>query len=139
MTSKMKHLITGILVFVLVAGASFYGGMQYQKSQTFARGNFMSGNRQFGMTGTMGGARTFGGANAVMGSIVAKDASSISVSIPGGGSKIILLASSTEVTTSAPGSLDDLTTGTNVIATGATNSDGSLTASMIRISSAPSR
>ena len=53
--------------------------------------------------------------------------------MPDGSSKIALCSSSTIVKKSTPGSLDDITTGTQVRITGKANPDGSITAKNILI------
>jgi hypothetical protein len=126
---------------VVLAGASFYGGMQYQKSRqpANARGFFAqqtgdrSGNMPFGQQGVR---RVVGGTGGqvTMGEVVSKDDTSFTVKLQGDeGSKVILLASSTSIGKMAEGTADDLSEGTNVVVTGSANSDGSITATMIQI------
>ena len=135
-------LIVGAVVGLIVgSGAGFYGGMKYQSAQTptrgsgqFAGGNFGGGNR--------GGGRG-GGSNGAFGTIIAKDATSITVQLGGpnatstngnaSGSKIVLYDTSTQIGKTVTGSPADLTVGQTVVANGTANSDGSITAQMIQI------
>jgi hypothetical protein len=126
-----KPFIWAMLV-VFVGAASFYGGMTYAKSATPAPARAGFGNGQFaaGGPGTRT-ARTGGGFTT--GEILSKDATSVTVKLPDGSTKIVLMGTSTQVVKSTTGSATDLTTGTNVIVTGASNSDGSVTAQNIQI------
>ena len=128
---KKSALITILVILaIVIAGGSFYGGVMYAKSQisaaaTAARAGFA------GRTGRAGGAA---GAGFVSGNVIAKDASSITLQIPNnGGSKIIFYSTSTQIGKFTSGTADDLTNGTTVMVTGTTNSDGSVTAQSIQI------
>ena len=80
----------------------------------------------------------------INGSIIAKDATSITVSLRQGGSKIVFYDSQSEVGKTVLGSADDLAIGKNVMVSGKTNADGSVSAQTIQIrppfaSSTPNR
>jgi hypothetical protein len=129
-------MIMGAVAGIALLGASFWGGMSYAKSASPMRGGFS----QFGQ-GAMGGqfagragSSARGAAGGIIaGQIIAKDANSITVKMADGSTKIVLVSGSTAVSKQAQGSQDDLTAGTQVAVTGAANSDGSLTASMVQI------
>ncbi|MBP6945465.1 hypothetical protein KBD61_06070 [Patescibacteria group bacterium] len=136
-----KNLIAPLIVGALViGGGSFYGGMQYQKSQVpaagqgqFARGQ---GNGAMRVMGAGGPGRT--GANGMAGGftageVVSKDATGITLKLRDGGSKIILTSSSTRIGKMTDGSLDDVKEGAEVTVTGSANPDGSVSASMIQL------
>ena len=93
----------------------------------------MSRSQSFSQNGTAIRGRNGFGGGATMGQIISKDATSITVSIPTGGSKIILLDSSTPINKQTAGTLADLTVGTEVSVTGTTNTDGSITAQSVQI------
>lgn len=139
-----KQMLAGLAVLVAVGGASFYGGMRFGKSGfgssagtrqlTFFRQGTAGGqNVQFG--GANGGQRMGGrsGAGFVSGEIMSMDDKSLTMRSRDGGSKIVLLAGSTEVSKFTAGSLTDLQVGMNVMVTGRTNSDGSVTAQTIQL------
>lgn len=130
---KNNTILTVILVIV-VALAGFYAGMQYQKMQQPKIGQFAQGGTS-PMTGQF--ARHFGNSNgnsgAVIGQIVSEDSKSITVKLPDGSSKIVLLSSSTKINKQVAGSQSDLKSGENVAVIGSTNSDGSVTAQAIQL------
>jgi len=139
MNRKIVAAIAGIIV---IAGASFYGGMTYAKSITPARGQF-SGGQFMGGTNGVRGTGIRGGANGggfTAGEITSKDASSVTIKTQDGSTKIVLVGSRTQIMKSAAGLMEDLATGVNVTVTGAVNSDGSITAELLQIrSSLPER
>ncbi len=130
-----KSLLIFIVILLLVAGSSFYGGMKYQQSKqsTFFRqgsnGQMRAGN----------GDNRAAGSGFVSGEIVAKDQNSITVKLttPGqnqsSGSKIVILAVSTEISKSVTGAAGDLAVGQTVMISGTANQDGSLTAKIVQI------
>ena len=95
------------------------------------QGQFQQGNGAGGAG--FPGANGVRGGGAVSGSIIAADSSSITVKTTDGSTKIVLLSSSTTVSKVSEGSQSDLTTGQNVIVTGTTNNDGSVTATRVEL------
>ncbi|MFZ2522228.1 MAG: hypothetical protein WAX44_04585 [Minisyncoccia bacterium] len=128
-----KKIITGVIVVVVVGGV-FYGGMTYGKSATPARGQFANGQFTGNINGARGaGARVGMNGGFTAGEIISKDATSVTIKMQDGSTKIALIASSTQIMKSSTGSLSDLSTGVNVTITGAANSDGSVTAQSMQI------
>lgn len=133
-----QYAIVAVLLIVVGAGA-FYGGMQYQKSQSpsFVRGagNFQRGAAgQGAQAGAAGNARFQGGAGGgASGSILSMDDKGITLKLRDGGSKIVYFSASTTVGKIDTGSKDDLKAGDNVTVMGTSNPDGSITASMVQI------
>ena len=127
--NKTNKIISGIVVLLIVGGGAFYGGMLYGKSHPVIQPGAPLNNgarlsRNFGA----------GAGGLTMGSVIAKDASSITLQLPNNtGSKIIFYSDATQITKTASGTPDDLTNGTTVSVTGTTNSDGSITAQSIQI------
>ncbi len=130
-----KKTISSIIgITLIVGGGAFYGGMKYDQNQNAAAALARSASR--GAGGPQGGARGFrGGANGgfVSGEVLSKDDKSVTIKLRDGGSKIIFLSGSTEVTKSAQGSAQDISVGAQVSTNGTANSDGSVTAQMIQI------
>ena len=142
-TSSQNPLLIPMIVGFLVIGAgSFYGGMTYAKKTASPMNEMrmgqmgqmgqmrtMNGNAPGGTTGARGG--MMGGMTS--GEIISKDDTSVTVKLTDGGSKVVFLSTSTTIGTMSTGSLEDLSTGTNVMVVGSTNADGSVTASTIQI------
>ncbi len=120
---KTFLLIIGVII---IAGGSFWGGTAYQKAHPAARSQFTGG--QF-TPGT--GARA--GANFTSGQIITEGSGSVTVKMSSGSTRIVLVSSATQVMKSASGTLNDLAVGTNVVVTGSTNADGSVTAQSVQI------
>lgn len=128
----MNKKIIGAAVLVLViAGGSFYGGMDYAKSKQPVRSGNFTGQFGAGVAGANRVGTRTGGFTA--GQILSKDATSITIKMQDGSTKIVLIGSSTQVMKTAAGSANDLATGTDVTLTGSTNSDGSITAQSVQI------
>src|SRR5690348_4844573 len=127
-----KTTIIAAILVILAGVGGFFGGMQYQKSQTASRfaqfGNGQGGQfyRRFGQGGQ-------NGANVIRGQVVSTDSNSITVKLPDGSTKILVVGSSTAFMKSASGSLSDLKSGDTVMAFGTSNSDGSVTAQSVQI------
>ena len=122
-----------IMVIILIAGLGlgFLGGMVYQKSQ--AGNQRLAANGQFrGRFGQNGNGNN-NGQRPVIGSIISQDQNSITVKLPDGSSKIVLLSGSTMVNKTEPGTTSDLKSGDMVLVTGSTNSDGSVSAQSVMI------
>lgn len=121
----MNKKIIAAIIGVVVVGGAFYSGVVYDahKSTTPTRNGAT-------FTGMRMGARS-GGFTA--GDIIAKDATSITIKMQDGSTKIVLVATSTQIMKSAAGGLNDLVEGAGVTVMGATNSDGSVSAQSIQI------
>ena len=139
--SKNKKIVSTIIGIIVLVGV-FYGGMAYGKSQTTIASVAGAGARtgQFGGAGRSG--NRIAGGGFVTGQIISKDATSVTVQLTnpdptdttsGSGSKIVFFDPSTAISKTATGSTNDLTTGTQVVITGTTNTDGSVTAKSIQI------
>ena len=132
MKAKNPILLT-ILLVVIAAGAAFFGGIQYQKSQRNAQfANFTGGSGNAGFR-RMGMANGQNSGQAVVGEILKSDDSSITVKTQDGSSKIILLSGSTAINKQATGTKDDLKPGERVAVFGTSNSDGSVTAQNVQL------
>jgi hypothetical protein len=127
-----KHFTITLIIALIAGSIGFFGGSTLASGKgntspnpNFARnganGNFARGNRQ----GTGGGM--------INGTILSKDDQSITLKLQDGGSKIVFLSATTDISKFVKGTADDLAVGTNVMVNGTTNSDGSVTSKMIQI------
>lgn len=135
----MNKITLGIIT-VLALGGSFYGGMKYDQNRNSSlvgvnTGTFSAQGRQAGFGGGNGtttrGMR--GAGSGTSGNIVAKDATSITVQMHDGGSRMVFFTSTTPVLKSTPGSADDLKVGETISVAGISNQDGSVSAQSIQI------
>src|SRR3989344_3165715 len=148
-----KLIAIVIAVAVVVGGGAFFGGMKYAESKSLrgrvSQADFqnlqnlspeerqqrlqeLGANAGAGFRGGAGGGQR-GGGGLTAGEIIAKDDKSITVKLSDGGSKIVFLSDSTEITKSAAGALSDLEIGKNISVNGAANLDGSVTAQTIQL------
>jgi hypothetical protein len=149
---KKWHIAVIAVVVIAVALGGFFGGRAAaggvtpsvedamkvlqnatpeQMQQVFANGNGVRGAFP-GATGANGTNR-FQGGNAVAGQIVSADSSSITVKTSDGSTRIVFVSGSTTVSKTQDGTMADLTAGQDVIVTGTSNSDGSVTASRVQV------
>jgi hypothetical protein len=124
----MKKNLTILIIAILVAGgAGFFGGMQYQKGVKVAA---PAGAARAGFAG----ARTrTAGAGFTNGQILSKTDSSLTIKLASGGSEIVFLAPSSQIMQSSTTTIANLNVGENIMVTGATNSDGSVTAKTVQV------
>jgi len=128
MTKNQK--VAGVVAAVIIAAGSFWGGMVYAQHAVPARGHLAAGGPFAGRTG--GGFSGRGG-GAVTGQIISNDGSSLTIKLSDGSTKIVLLSASTTVMVASSAAPSSLTAGTNVMVTGASNSDGSVTAQQVMV------
>ncbi len=126
---KNKYVIVAIVAVVIL---SFYGGVKYgskNKQVSLGQSNFAS-RGGMGMRNGPGGVM---GGSFVSGEIIGKDQNSITIKLRDGGSKIIFLSSSTEISKFVSGLPADLESGKTVTISGKQNPDGSVTAETIQL------
>lgn len=140
-----KGVLIGVIAAIVFGVGGFWGGMTYAQNRTQAgRGQFAAGGANFAGRGGAGGATFARGGGGVFGTIISKDASSITVQLIGGpnatssgqtgtGTKIVFFNDSTQIGKMTAGTPTDLSVGTNVTVAGTANSDGSVTANSIQI------
>jgi hypothetical protein len=131
---KNAKVIVPIILVLVGLGAGFFGGYQYRNYRlNQARGNFGANSQRF--IGTRGTGQNGGmmGRGGVYGSILSIDASSITVKLADGSTKIILFSGSTTYENTIVAQASDLKVGGEVAVFGTSNSDGSLTATNIQI------
>jgi len=137
MKNNMLILISVIAV-VVVGVASFFGGVQYQKSHALSGSVAKTqGAHTPGMPDMMaqrGLNRFAGGAGRpVAGKIVSRDTRSITLQLNDGSSKILNVTGTTTVSKTDTVALSDLKTGDTIAAVGITNADGSITVQNIQL------
>ncbi|MEI6843178.1 MAG: hypothetical protein WCK48_01555 [bacterium] len=122
-----------IIVAVALVAVSFFGGVMYGKSQAPAG---RSGTGTFTGAGGTGNRMMRGGAGGgiTSGEVLSKDATSVTLKLRDGGSKLVMVSGSTLVMKSTAGTLNDLSVGEQVSVVGTVNSDGNtITAQSIQI------
>lgn len=134
---KNNQILITALIAIIVGAAAFFGGMQYQKSQTRNQLSSRFSNGQNGGVGGQGG-RRFGGPGGMMGGVVrgeiiSNDGQSVTVKLADGSSKIVLITGSTSITEATSTNQQALTSGKQVLVFGSTNSDGSVTAQNVQL------
>lgn len=126
-------LLTAILV-VLVGGGGFWGGIKYQQSKRLRpddiRGQFAS--RQGGAGNRQGGAGMMRG-GAVVGDITNLDNNTMTIKMPDGSSKIVVLSESTVYNKTATTDKSEVAVGSKVAIFGIANNDGTVTAQSIQL------
>jgi hypothetical protein len=125
-----------VIIAALVGAVAFFGGMKYSDMQrTNQRGNAMRQfqNGQGGPNGASGfrGNRT--GGRPVVGEVVSVDATTMTVKLADGTSKIVVLSETTTVSATATAAKTDIKVGSKVGAFGTDNADGSLTAQSVQL------
>lgn len=129
-----KDIITTfVAILIVVAGLSFYGGIKYGSVNSAVRPQFAGQFPGGALKTTQTGNRMMRGGGMVNGEILSMDDKSVTVKDRTGGSKILFLAPSTEVTKTVIGTVTDLTVGADIMAQGTPNSDGSITATNIQL------
>ena len=83
--------------------------------------------------GTRGGMRGNRAGGFTTGEVIAKDAQSITIKMRDGSSKILFYSAKTDVLKSTAGTSDDVAVGSQIMANGTANQDGSMTAQSIQI------
>lgn len=126
----IKHnlIIIAVVALVFSAGGGFFAGMKYQEQKTpDFPGRF--GQRPAGQMQPEGQ----NSRRPISGEITSIDDGSVTVSLPDGGSKIVLLTDSTAVNKTEKVSGSDLLLGEEVQVLGQENADGSVTAESVFI------
>lgn len=103
------------------------------KSQATGFGPAGGMMRGQGMTGAANGGMRGRAGNGATGTVLSSDATSITLSTQGEGSKTVLISPSTVILKSAAGTREDLSNGSNVIVTGTPNADGSISAASVSV------
>jgi hypothetical protein len=133
----MKRWVVPVLIVLVIAAGvgGFFAGR--------AAGGQKTATTQGGLPG-YGAFRGYGGAGArgaggglTTGSIVSKDAGSMTVKLSDGNTKIVFFSASTAVSETKDVSSTALAVGNDVTVVGTTNTDGSITATRIQLGTVP--
>ena len=133
-----RWLVPVLIVLVIAAGVGgFFAGRAAGGQKTTTQG-LPQGAGPFGGYGGNGarGANAAGG-GFTTGSIVSKDAASVTVKLSNGSTKIVFLSASTAVSETKDVSSTALAVGNDVTVIGTTNADGSITATRIQLGTVP--
>lgn len=120
-----------VVVAVLCAGVGFWTGTQYAKPGTSNRTMFTTGGQFTG--GRTSGFAGRGAGGFVSGQILTTDSGGFTIKMQDGSTKLVLLSASTTVSEMSPAPASSLKVGQQVVVSGATNSDGSVTAQMVQL------
>jgi hypothetical protein len=121
----MKNVIWIVLAAVLFGAVGFWGGVTYQKAQSPSNG-FAD------RFGARGASTTRAQANVATGTIMAQDATSVTIKTANGGSKTLFISASTEVSKQETLKATDLKVGDEIGAFGDA-ANGGITARMIQV------
>ncbi len=131
---KNQLILTGIAV-ILIGGAAFFGGINYQKGKAMGPGRngqgdsrVQDGNHAGGLQG-----RGNGGIRPVSGEIMSQDDKSITVKLQDGTSRLVVVSNTTQINKTQEATKSDLKTGERVAVFGTENADGSVTAQNIQL------
>ena len=145
---KNKKMVSIIIVCILVAGLSFWAGTAYGKGKNTTSNSSRQGmfNQNGGGQNGIGRMGRQNGGGFVSGTVLSKDANSITVQLRGpdmmnaqsgatttGGSKIVIYSASTGIEKTVSGAIGDVVVGSQVSVTGTANPDGSVNATSIQI------
>jgi hypothetical protein len=125
-------LIVVVVVVVIAVGVGGFFGGKAAGGGTVTPEQAIAALRSGG-GGFPGAAGGNGAGGFVTGSIVAQDSGSITVKLADGSTKIVLVPGSATIGVSQPGTASDLAVGKDVTVIGATNSDGTVTATQIQM------
>lgn len=136
---KSKAIATVIVIALISFGFGFLAS-NLAKPKSSANGFSQAAFGQGGQRGAMMGANRTGragGAGFINGTLLKKDATSMTVKLRDGSSKLVLIASSTKALKMADTTLDEFTVGSEVMINGTPNSDGSVTAQTVQVRPTP--
>lgn len=131
--TKNQNTIVFILLIVLFTAAGFFAGTKYQQSKQSSVFRQQFNNRGPVNNGQPIRGRNGLGAHQTIGEIISQDDKSVTVKLPDGSSKIILLSETTSINKATEVSKMDLKVGDRIAVFGTENTDGSITAQNIQL------
>ncbi len=137
MNNINKPMILGAIAGLIIGGGGGYaiGAKTAAPSggQNVGQNGSQFGSNRTGTNGATNRNRFGAGGGVVTGSVLSLDASSMSVKMRDGSTRVVLYSPTTQVFTSTEGKTTDVAVGKNVMVAGTQNPDGSVTASSIQI------
>ena len=130
-----KTIIISAVAAIAAGGIGFFSGTIYQKNAAKTDSPFGNGRdrgQQMGFAGGASGNRANGG-GMTTGEILSIDGQAMTIKLPDGGSKIVLFTDTTPVTKTVSTDKAGVKVGENVVVSGKSNQDGSLSANSIQI------
>ena len=127
--------ILAVVAIALVIGLGTGYGIHGLLSPSMKVGGFPGGANGFGgaSMNTSKGVSRSPSNGLLTGTVASKDDGSITIDTRDGSSRIVLVTPNTSVSKSATGSLNDVVVGSTIFISGTTNSDGSISASLIQL------
>jgi len=129
-TKYTVPVLAAAVALILGFAGGYYS--PHRASAAFRGGNttFAGGKGAYAFTG---GARGGMGAGLLSGTVAKEDSGSLTLNTRDGSSHVVLFTPDTTVSKSVTGSMQDVAVGSEVIITGTTNSDGSVSAASIQL------
>lgn len=127
-----------ILIVLIVAALSFYGGMKYQQSKkpsfSFNGGIGSNGGNNFNRNfGNRMGFATTTREQMIIGEIISKDDNTLTLKLPNGNSLMVIYSQETKIEKSEPAQLSDLEIGKTIRVFGKLNAASTISATSIQI------
>lgn len=121
-----KNIIISCLFVVAVGVGSFFGGVKYQQKKLTSdrRPGEFPEMRQKGEGGMLRPESNPAGEDVIMGEIINLDGELLSISLPNGGSKLMIVSSNTSISKTVAGTLSDLVPGEYITTFGEANAEG---------------
>ncbi len=138
--NRTLQIVLGVVILVVVAGGSFYGGMLYgqgeARSNRSTTGRFVGGPGGGYNNGQGGGFGNGQGRGGVFGQITEVGTNYLVVTDNNGGQTKVMVTDTTLMEKNASVKLTDLTSGDTVIVSGSQGSDGTYTARSVQVAPA---
>ncbi len=137
--NRVTQIVVAAVILVVVAGASFYGGMLYGQGQAQTSRSFAgrtTGGPPGGYTFGQGGQGQRQGGGGVLGQISGVGEGYMVVADSNGKQTRVQVTDTTLIEKNASVKLTDLTTGETVMVSGSQGSDGTITARSVQVAPA---
>lgn len=115
---------------IIAGGAGFYGGIKYQEGKRGQVFRQFGGGQMMAIHDGQTGRQNF---RPISGVIIKADETSITVKLPDGSSKIVLVNDKTTINKAETATKDDLKTGEAIVVFGVENANGTVTAQTVQL------